>query len=134
MTPRPFVTVREVMSTAPQVVDGLATVREAVNLMREHGVSSVIVDRRDRGDEYGIVVIHDVAEQVIGRNRSPDRTNVYEIMSKPVVWVRPGMNIRYCARLFHRFGISIAPVIEGDEIEGVVTYKQLVLQGLAAQQ
>jgi predicted transcriptional regulator len=44
------------------------------------------------------------------------------------------MNIRYCARLFHRFGISIAPVIEGDEIEGVVTYKQLVLQGLAAQQ
>jgi predicted transcriptional regulator len=43
------------------------------------------------------------------------------------------MDIRYCARLFHRFGISTAPVIEADEIEGIVTYDQLVLKGLALQ-
>ena len=59
--------------------------------------------------------------------------NVYEIMSKPVIAVRPAMNIRYCARLFHRFGIPLAPVIEGEEIRGVVTYDQLVLKGLAQQ-
>jgi CBS domain-containing protein len=128
---QPFVTVREVMSTTPQVVDGLATVREAVDLMREHGVSSVIVDRRDRGDEYGIVVVHDVAEQVIGRNRSPDRTNVYEIMSKPVVTLDAGMNIKYASRLLFRFGLSRAVVMENGDLVGLVTLRELVLRYIA---
>jgi predicted transcriptional regulator len=43
------------------------------------------------------------------------------------------MGIQYCARLFDRFGISAAPVIEGDEIKGIVAYDQLVLEGLAGQ-
>lgn len=131
MSQQPFVTVREVMSTTPQVVDGLATVREAVDLMREHGVSSVIVDRRDRGDEYGIVVVHDVAEQVIGRNRSPDRTNVYEIMSKPVVTLDAGMNIKYASRLLFRFGLSRAVVMENGDLVGLVTLRELVLRYIA---
>jgi CBS domain-containing protein len=37
------------------------------------------------------------------------------------------MNIRYCARLFERFGISHAPVIENDEVVGIVSYYLLVL-------
>ncbi len=131
MSQQPFVTVREVMSTSPQVVDGLATVREAVDVMREHGVSSVIVDRRDRGDEYGIVVVHDVAEQVIGRNRSPDRTNVYEIMSKPVVSLDAGMNIKYASRLLFRFGLSRAVVMENGDLVGLVTLRELVLRYIA---
>ncbi|MGI9591405.1 MAG: CBS domain-containing protein, partial [Myxococcota bacterium] len=53
--------------------------------------------------------------------------------SKPALCVRPEMDIRYCARLFHRFGISTAPVIQGDEITGIVAYDQLVLKGLARQ-
>jgi predicted transcriptional regulator len=52
-------------------------------------------------------------------------------MSKPVLSVKPEMDIRYCARLFDRFGIAAAPVIEGDEIKGIVAYDQLVLKGLA---
>jgi len=110
------------------VVDGLATVREAIDLMREQGVSSVIVDRRDDDDEYGIVVIHDVAEQVVGRNRSPDRTNVYEIMSKPVVSLDADMNIKYGARLLFRLGLSRAIVIENGNLVGVVTLRDLVLR------
>jgi predicted transcriptional regulator len=43
------------------------------------------------------------------------------------------MDIRYCARLFHRFGISAAPVIQGGEVKGIVAYDQLVLKGLARQ-
>jgi len=131
MSNRPIVTVREVMSTRPQVVDGLATVREAIDRMREHGVSSVIVDRREKGDEYGIVVIHDVAEQVIGRNRSPDRTNVYEIMLKPVVSLDADMDIKYGARLLFRFGLSRAIVIEDGDLVGVVTLRDLVLRYIA---
>ena len=81
-------------------------------------------------DEYGILLLADIARLVLGRDRSPDRVNVYEIMSKPVLSVNPAMDIRYCARLFDRFGLSMAPVIEGGEVIGLVSYNDLVLKGM----
>ncbi|MBT8422243.1 MAG: CBS domain-containing protein [Gammaproteobacteria bacterium] len=131
MTERSKKKVSEVMSADFLVLDGLATVAEALDLMRSHDASFALIDKRDEHDEYGIVLVSDVAKQVLAKNRAPERVNVYEIMCKPVLCVQPGMNIRYCARLFERFGISTAPVVEGEKILGVVTYDTLVLKGLA---
>ena len=133
MTEKSIVRVADVMEQDFAVVEGVATVAEALAVMREKGAHFLIVAKRHEDDEYGIVMIRDIAQHVLAPNRSPDRTNVYEIMSKPVLSVQPGMDIRYCARLFHRFGVSTAPVIEGGEIKGIVTYDQLVLKGLALQ-
>jgi signal-transduction protein with cAMP-binding, CBS, and nucleotidyltransferase domain len=121
-------TVRDVMSESPQVIDGLATVREAIERMRDHGVSSVVVDRRDDHDEYGIVVIHDIAEHVVSANRSPDRTSVYEVMSKPVITLDAEMDIKYAVRLLYRFGLSRAIVVEDGALVGLVTLRDLVLR------
>jgi CBS domain-containing protein len=126
------VTVRDVMSERPQVVDGLATVREATDIMRAHGVSSVVVDRRHEGDEYGIVVIHDIAEHVVSANRSPDRTSVYEVMSKPVISVDADMDVKYATRLLYRFGLSRAIVVDHGRLIGLVTLRDLVLRYIEA--
>jgi len=133
VTDRTVVRVADVMERDYTVVDGVATVAEALAILRERSAHFLVVARRHEDDEFGMVMVADIAKQVLARNRSPERTNVYEIMSKPVLSVKPEMDIRYCARLFHRFGISAAPVIEGDEIKGVVAYDQLVLKGLAGQ-
>jgi predicted transcriptional regulator len=114
------------------IVDGVATVAEALAVLRERNAHFLIVAKRHEDDEFGVVMVADIAKQVLARNRSPERTNVYEIMSKPVLSVKPGMDIRYCARLFDRFGISAAPVTEDGEIKGIVAYDELVLKGLAA--
>ncbi len=133
MTEKRVIRVADVMEQDFAVVEGVATVAEALAIMRKRNAHFLIVAKRNADDEFGIVMIRDIAEHVLAPHRSPERTNVYEIMSKPVVSVKPEMDIRYCARLFHRFGISTAPVIAGDEIEGIVTYDQLVLKGLATQ-
>ncbi len=133
MTKKDVLRVADVMEQDFEVVEGVATVAEALAIMVQHNAHFLIVAKRDEDDEFGIVMIRDIAEHVLAPNRSPERTNVYEIMSKPVLSVKPEMNIRYCARLFHSFGISTAPVIDGDEIMGIVTYDQLVLRGLAQQ-
>jgi predicted transcriptional regulator len=67
---------------------------------------------------------------VIAKDRAPERVNVYEIMSKPVIAVAPAMDIRYCARLFDKFGLALAPVIEDDQVLGIVSYSDMVLRGL----
>ena len=130
MSEQSFVAVRDVMTPNPLVIDGLATVDQAVELLRKHGFSSLVIDRRDEGDEYGLLAVHDIAEKIVSQGRAPERVNVYEIMAKPVVSVRPEMDIRYCARLFESMGISEAPVIERGEVIGIVTYYLLVLEGL----
>lgn len=126
------VTVRDVMTESPYVVDGLATVREAIDLMSQHRVSSLVVDRRHEHDEYGLIVVHDIAELVINPNRSPDRTNVYEVMSKPVLSLDAAMDIKYAVRLLARFALSRALVLERGELIGIVTLRDLVLRYVAA--
>ena len=125
-----WVPVKNVMRTNVAFVDGRLSVLEALRVMKKEKVTSLIVNRRFDTDEYGMLLFSDIAEQVIAENRAPDRVHVFEIMSKPVISVRPDMDIRYCARLFGRFGISHAPVMEDDKVIGMVSYYLLVLEGM----
>ena len=132
MTKKSTLTVADVMSTDFLLLRGMSTVAEAIEKMRPGSMHFALVDKRSDADEYGIVLTSDIAKHVLANDRSPDRVNLYEIMSKPVLSVEPKMRIRYCARMLERFGISTAPVIDAGQIVGVVTYDALVLKGLAA--
>lgn len=122
--------VREVMKARVDAVDGMATVSEALHLMRDSGTECLIVSKRHPDDEYGMLLISDVARRVLSEDRAPERVNVYEVMAKPVISVDPEMDIRYCARLFTRFDLTRAPVIEQGEVIGIVSFSDLVLRGL----
>jgi len=130
MTIRNWGPVRDCMRTDVTEVDGQLDVLAALKIMKKVGATSLIVKRRDENDEYGMLLFSDIAKEVIAKNRAPERVNVYEIMAKPVLMVRPDMEIRYCARLFENFGISHAPVVENDKIVGIVSFYLLVLHGL----
>ena len=125
-----IIRVREVMKTDYDLVDGKITVEQALTLMQHVDTKSLIVDKRNDDDEYGMVLISDIAKRVLGEDRSPQRVNVYEVMSKPVLPIDPDMDIRYCARFLDRFGLSRAPVIENNKVIGIVSYTDLVLKGL----
>ncbi len=129
MSEKSYVKVEDVMSTAIATIDSTATVQDAVTRMRDTGVSSLVVERRDSDDEYGLVVVTDIAKRVIAENRSPERVNVYEIMSKPVLTVPKEMNIRYAVRLLVQFGVSRGLVVDEHRAPvGIVTLRDLVLR------
>ncbi|NIB44945.1 CBS domain-containing protein [Pseudomaricurvus alkylphenolicus] len=121
---------RDVMHEKHLELDGLATVSEALALMKADKADVVIVKKRDEHDAYGIVLLSDIAKKVLAKNRSAERVNIYEIMSKPVITLEPDLDVRYCARLFERFGLSNAPVVENGQVRGIVSYNELVFQGL----
>ncbi|MUK39376.1 CBS domain-containing protein [Aliivibrio fischeri] len=122
--------VENVMSNSYVIVDGLMTVAEGILLAKQKQVKELIIKKRHDDDEYGIVLLSDIAKKVLMQNRSAERTNIYEIMTKPVLSVSPDMNIKYCTQLFERFGISRAPVLRHGEIVGVVSYNNIVLNGM----
>ncbi len=123
--------VHDVMKKEFDLVEGVATVREALEMMEHVETKCLIVNKRHEHDEYGIVVIADIAREVLVRDRSADRVSIYEVMTKPAVTVHPDMNIKYASALFARLGLSRAPVIDRDgKIVGIVSYTDMVMKGL----
>ena len=129
-TPRKPIRVREVMKTKFDMIDGMLTVADALRAMQHVDTKALIVRKRHDDDEYGMVLISDIARHVLAKDRAPERVNVYEIMAKPVISVDPDMDIRYCARLFERFHLSRAPVVEKGQVVGIVSFTDMVLNGL----
>lgn len=124
-----LVRVAEIMSPGIKTIGRTATVADAIERMREAGVSSLVVERRDEDDEYGLVVVTDIAREVIAKNRPPERVNIYEIMSKPVITLPADMQVKYAVRLLVQFKLSRALVVDAARQPlGIVTLRDMVLR------
>jgi signal-transduction protein with cAMP-binding, CBS, and nucleotidyltransferase domain len=118
------------MKSEFDIVEGMSTVADALEKMRYVDTKTLIVNKRHDDDEYGIVTLSGIARNVLAVDRSPERTNIYEIMTKPALTVRPDMDIRYCARMFVHFRLTRAPVEEGGKVIGIISVSDLVLKGM----
>ncbi|PID76283.1 MAG: histidine kinase [Deltaproteobacteria bacterium] len=125
---RPMVRTKDVMDEKLVFIDGMATVQEAVNLMKAEGVRSLLVEKRNSGDAWAIISVRDIVRSVVTKNLGYEQVNVYEIMTKPVLAVPADMDIRYAARLLSRMGISRAPVEQNGELLGMITLAGIVMR------
>lgn len=124
-----IVCVRDVMTASIRMIGRMDTVAQAIEAMREAKVSSLVVERRDPADEYGLIAITDIAREVIAKERPPSRVNVYEIMTKPVMTLPTDMQTKYAVRLLVGFKLSRALVVDHSRIPvGIVTLRDMVLR------
>ena len=130
MSERKIVRVRDVMRPEFDTVDSMATIEQALDSMQYPDNKCLIVEKRHEDDEFGLLLISDVARKVLAQDRPPDRVNVYEVMQKPIIFVDSAMDIRYCARLLERFDLTRTPVIDNGEVVGIVSFTLLVLRGM----
>ena len=129
MTEEQCITVGTVMTHEVRTIDRMATVSKAIRIMRDAGVSSLVVERRNAADEFGLLSVTDIARDVIATDRSPDRVNVYEIMTKPVLTLPVDMNTKYAVRLLAKFGVSRSLVLDETRAPvGIVTLRDMVLR------
>ena len=131
MTDKAITCVSDVMTRGVITIAPTATVAEAVHLMNQHHTSSIIVERRDETDEFGIIVVTNIAEDVLAKDLSPERVNVYEVMSKPVLTLAAEMQVKYAVRLLSRFQLSRALVVDHERNPlGIVTLRDMVLRSI----
>jgi len=129
-TKRNFQSAKDVMTKEIVFVDGMATAKEAVEIMRLEKAEALIVKKRHDQDAYGIVIVHDFIKGVIISDKTSEEVNVFEIMTKPVISVPANMDVRYVANLMMQVGIRMAPVVENGEYIGMVSLSDLILDNL----
>ena len=116
-----FTTAATVMKKNVVFIDGKETVADAIKLMRDRKVSSVLVNRRGQEDAWGIVTRKDIVNKIVDPGKNPKEVKVFEIMTKPLLMVSPGLALKYCARLFHNAGVRRAPVFDGKDVIGILS-------------
>lgn len=119
--------VDSVMQTELLFIDGLASVSEALRQMRAHGVSSLVIEKRHEGDEFGFLTVNEIADRVIALNKPLGRTAVYEVMDKPILTIAPSMQVKYAVRLLSQLNRRRALVKDDSGLIGFVSLRDLVL-------
>lgn len=125
-----FKKAKQIASDKLFYIDGLASVRDAAQLMKRENVRALIIKKRNNADANGIVTVHDIIKGVIIPNKTMDEVSVYEIMTKPVFSISAHLNVKYVPRLMYNYSIQIAPVEENGEYIGIIDYTQFLFTKL----
>jgi signal-transduction protein with cAMP-binding, CBS, and nucleotidyltransferase domain len=121
-----FKKAKEIASEKLFFIDGLASIRDAVQLMKENNVNALIIKKRNNADANGIITVNDIIKGVIIPNKTVDEVSVYEIMTKPVFSISAHLNVKYVPRLMYNYNVRIAPVEENGEYIGIIDYSQFL--------
>lgn len=132
MSTKKRIYVKDVMKSNFGIIDSSATIKEALNEMNRLNTAVLAVNKRNENDEYGLLLVSDIARMVLAKDKATSRVNVFEIMTKPAVCIDPEMDIRYCARLMSKFNLTRVLVEADNELLGTVSPRALVLDGLVA--
>jgi signal-transduction protein with cAMP-binding, CBS, and nucleotidyltransferase domain len=125
-----FKKAKEIASDKLFFIDGLASVRDAVQLMKEKDVQALIIKKRNNADANGIITVNDIIKGVIIPNKTLDEVSVYEVMTKPVFSISAHLNVKYVPRLMYNYNLKIAPVEENGEYIGIIDYTQFLFTEL----
>jgi signal-transduction protein with cAMP-binding, CBS, and nucleotidyltransferase domain len=119
-------TAKDIASNKLFFIDGLATVEEAIRMMREHDVSYLFIKKRNEQDANGIIVISDIIKGVTVKDLKPSEVSVYEIMTKPAISIPATLHCKYVPRLLLNAKINVAPVEENGNYIGAIHLKDIV--------
>ena len=125
-----FKKAKDIASDKLFYIDGLASVRSAVQLMKEKNVQALIIQKRNSADANGIITVNDIIKGVIIPKKTLDEVSVYEIMTKPIFSISAHLNVKYVPRLMYNYGVRIAPVEENGKYIGIIDYSQFLFAKL----
>ncbi len=116
--------VEDVMVEEVVTIDEEATVKEAVELMNKHEIGCLIAMKKEKPS--GILTERDLLRRVLAKSKDPEKTKVWEVMSKPIVVGKPKMEVEDAVKLMFKMKIKKLPVVEKGRLRGLITLTDLV--------
>lgn len=118
--------VKDIMKSNVATISAFATVREGMNIMRSQGIKSLVVDKGNEHDAYGLVTYNDILKTIVAEEGDIDLINVYDICTKPALIVSRELDVKYVARLMVNMNIQRILVTNANELVGIITMNDIV--------
>jgi CBS domain-containing protein len=116
--------VKDVMVTNLITIDASASVKQAAELMDKHDIGCLIIINYE--NPVGIVTERDMMRRILLKKRDPDKTEVGNIMSAPLITAQPQTDIRDAVRLMNERRIKKLPVMDGGQLVGLVSLTDIM--------
>ena len=118
------VLVRDVMSKNMKTVRPDSKLREVIQKMLKFNIGSIIIMKRDK--PAGIITERDVLKSLVEANRILDLTEAKDIMSEPLITIEEYADIEQASRLMLKNNIKKLPVVNDDNLIGIITASDIV--------
>ncbi|CAA6801698.1 MAG: Unknown protein [uncultured Sulfurovum sp.] len=120
--------VENVMTPAAGLIkiSPMSTVRDALKLMKENKVRSVIVEKNGEHGAYGLVTFKNILQSIVAEDGDIDLLNVYDVANMPAFSVSGKLDIQYAAKLMINSSIKRLLVIDNNELLGILTMSDIV--------
>ena len=115
----------------PVTVSPGTTVLDALQLMAEKNIGSVVVMQNDQ--YFGIMTERDYSRKVILKGKNSTNTIVSEIMSIDLPSVKPEDTLEYCMELMTARNIRYMPVFENNKLTGIISMSDVVKETILSQ-
>ena len=116
--------VGDAMSSPVITVDSENSVKDSATLMTRRGIGSLIIEKK--GKPVGIVTKRDIIKRVVSEGKDPSRTKIREIMSSPLITTSRETSILSAMRTLRERHISQMLVLDGEEMIGVISERDLI--------
>lgn len=119
---------KEVMTPKEKlvIVSPMAPVRDAIKLMKQHKVRSVIVDKTTPSGAYGLVTFKNILQSIVAEDGDIDLLNVYDIAVIPGFSVSAELDVSFAAKMMVQHSIKRLLITDNNELLGIITMTDII--------
>lgn len=123
-----MLTAADIMTTDVFTIRSSAKVTQAIALMQEKRVRSLIVEQAVQGGAYGIVTERDIVYKVMAKSADPLHVMVCEIMASNCIPIEPSLSLLAVAKRFAEANIQRAPVVAEGKLVGMLSITDIIMK------
>lgn len=118
--------VKDVMVRNVVTVSPYAKLRDALSLMKRHGIKSLVVEQQHAHDSLGMITYTNILKTVIAEEGDIDLLNVYDACAKPVITVGEDLALRHVAALMIQQRVKRVLVVNNNQLLGLVSMDDIM--------
>lgn len=107
-------------------ISPMAKLREAMEVMRDRNIKSLVVERRSGSDAWGMLTYTMLLRTIVHEEGDIDLINVYDIAAKPALSVPRQLDIRQAVSMMLQIGVKRLIVTNNNELEGILTMNDII--------
>ena len=117
---------KDLMKKDVKTIREMDSISMAIQTMNDLSVSSLVVERNDDNDAFGMITRKDIVEGLMmDFDSGVEALLVENIMSKPVITINPDLSISLCYQMMRMMGVRRMPVVDDKELVGILSSTDL---------